>query len=80
MSLHFDLKVNNDVIGGFVAQRQERVAPRMDAVYHYKITLNGVYAGEISHRYGDGAFALIAKALNELPSPNTAYSTPAADR
>ncbi|MFT4295749.1 MAG: hypothetical protein QM582_10095 [Micropruina sp.] len=71
MALHFDLKVNADTIGHFYARRRSG-SNLPDSLNTYDVELltradNGtpstLWAGPVMHRYGDGAWTLIAKAL-----------------
>lgn len=76
MSLWFVLKVNNlPGIGTFEAQRQEHLdltdPAVVDTVPTYRILINGESVGTVRHRYGDGAWELIRRALNELSHPTT---------
>lgn len=68
MSLHFPLMVNGTVIGAFVARRiQGGTNPDDQNLYECS-----VHGGDdpadvftVTHRYGDGAWALVATALTE---------------
>jgi len=71
MALHFDLKVNKQVIGWFVARRQELEIPA-DGICTYSITvdyMDGRRRAEyvVRHAYHDGAFALVQAALAARP-------------
>lgn len=66
MSLWFDLRENNGVIGQLVVQRIDNTRVVIlddDDVSTYAVTLDGVRAGTVRHRYGDGAWALVRAAL-----------------
>lgn len=87
MALHFALRVNGQVIGTFYAQRREPVVPA-DGVYTYDVTVSvpagpfnlgdQVRTAVVKHRFADGAFALVLRALEALwpshaaePAPDT---------
>lgn len=73
LALHFDLKVNGDFIGRFVAQRREAVIPA-DWTCTYDITVtdpDGTRTCVIRHNYRDGAFQLVTAALATLAERNT---------
>lgn len=64
MALWFDIKVNKETIGFFVAQRQSRITDNKICTYSIDIEHNGrSYQYEIDHDYDAGALALIHKAL-----------------
>lgn len=74
MSLHGIISVNNEVIGGWSAERLgplDDVAD--DTLCSYRCTVNefgpqGVNVTfDLTHRYGDGAFALAALVLTTFP-------------
>lgn len=76
MSLWFVLKINDlPSIGTFEAQRLEPLdladPATTDAVSTYRVRINGAPVGTVRHRYGDGAWELIRRALNELSHPTT---------
>lgn len=69
MALHSLLKVNDQTIGSFYAQRLTG-GDRPDDINTYKIEIHkgawadqDVHEFEITHRYGDGAWLLVAKAI-----------------
>lgn len=65
IALHFPLMINTTVIGYFYAQRIEGTTdPDSSGIYRIEITHNGrVWQSTVRHRYGDGAFVLVRKAL-----------------
>lgn len=75
MTLHFALQVNGNTIGTFEAQRMtEQTTPpnteeHADAVHDYAIDIRETEGSRhtfvLSHRYGDGAFVLVQKAIGE---------------
>ena len=77
MSLHGEIRVNGQTIGGFEITRQTTLPDEQshDDVYTYAVdvrqdeTLQGNPSiherFDLEHRYGDGALALVAKALTE---------------
>lgn len=80
MSMHFDLMVNLQQIGHLYMKRIDpTVAPdqiKPDDMCVYKVEILGergfnggahevLYRNTTKHRYGDGAWALIHKALGE---------------
>lgn len=72
MALHFDLKVNGSTIGTFAAQRVWPAYGKPDGVYEYSVSIEEILPGEIvtwhgvvEHRYDDGAWALVMKALEQ---------------
>lgn len=76
MSLHFALKVNGHSIyhAMDIVRLDHTDTPEPDAAYRYRAracTENGVapatqYDVTVEHRYGDGAWELIRKALNAM--------------
>lgn len=75
MALHFELKVNSHSIGMLYAQRIDGTNDA-DSVGTYRCDITHVYSqhrpdpfaqvqweGEVEHRYGDGAWALVARIL-----------------
>ncbi|UAK38432.1 hypothetical protein K8O93_01105 [Gordonia bronchialis] len=73
MSLHFPLRVGAETIGHFEAVRiKDGPIPVGrtvdDAVNTYRVALLGGgtarWSGEVQHRYGDGAWSLVATALD----------------
>ncbi|MDF3309773.1 hypothetical protein P3H15_32665 [Rhodococcus sp. T2V] len=75
MALHFPLLVNGRTIGAFAAQR---VAGKShpDSICTYRVEIVQNKTGDtprkgehffVEHRYGDGAFALVQKAIAEAP-------------
>lgn len=69
MALHFDLDVNNSGIGYFEAVRLGGDA-EPDAVNTYKVLIidqnHDTHCGLVEHRYGDGAWVLVAKAVERV--------------
>lgn len=76
MSLHFALKVNGHSIyhAMDITRLDHADKPDLDAVYRYRaraVSEDGVvpatqYEVTVEHRYGDGAWELIRKALNAM--------------
>ncbi len=73
MALHFDLCVNNTKIASFEAVRitSTEARPNPDDVNTYKVEVKRfdqdfLYAGQVEHRYGDEAFALVHRALGDM--------------
>ena len=68
MSLNFVLRVNEYPIGGFEAVRIDGEAD-LDYINTYRVRIyekyQMVWEGEIKHRYGDGAWALVERAMME---------------
>lgn len=70
MSLWFTPRVNNlQPLGAFDAQRREHLdisdpVAVADVVSTYTIRIDGRMIGEVRHRYGDGAWALIRAGLD----------------
>lgn len=67
MALHFTLKISGTEIGDFYARRTAGT-PTQDSIGTYDVILTGkhfnlIWAGTVEHRYGDGAWALIARAI-----------------
>jgi|OpeIllAssembly_1097287.scaffolds.fasta_scaffold38905_5 hypothetical protein len=66
MSLHGEICVNHRVIGTWMARRMENLAG-MTATHRYEYEVwmgeDKVAAGELEHRYSDGAVALAAMVL-----------------
>lgn len=67
MALWFELKVNHDLIGTVEIRRQQHLdltnpAAVADVVSTYTVRQNGHLIGEVDHRYGDGAWRLLALA------------------
>lgn len=77
MALHGSVKINQNVIGGYSIRRKNPPFVVADTVctYEWRVLYtdfnghNHHYKGIITHRYGDGAFALISKVLAEVPNP-----------
>jgi hypothetical protein len=72
MALHFDLKVNKQIIGWFVARRQELEIPA-DGICTYDITVEYMDGRRqaryvVRHAYHDGAFAPVQAAFAALPA------------
>jgi hypothetical protein len=71
--LSFDLYVNHTPIGRFEAIRRTNVEsrPSADDVSTYEVRFENLEQGHhwelnVDHRYGDGALALVHKALGKL--------------
>ena len=67
MALWFSLKVNADKIGLMEIRRREDLnlhdpAAIADVVCTYRVIVDGVHVAEVRHRYGDGAWKLVALA------------------
>jgi hypothetical protein len=79
MSLWMDLRVGkNAVIGRLEIIRttgKGDLHPAPDAVYTYRVLRDGRQVAIVAHRYGDGAWALLRKALNALEetAPKTVH-------
>ena len=78
MALHASLGINGTQIGLLVAQRLSPQHPADDDVCRYDWTLivgNSRVSGSapLEHRYGDGAWALVAKVIEAsgLAAPAT---------
>jgi len=73
MALHFDLRVNNEIIGSMELVRIDPVNVNVatidpDTECTYKVGIQGPllrYNNTTKHRFGDGAWSLIHKALGE---------------
>ena len=65
MSLWLRLHANNDSLGMLVIRctNAERGISYQDATYRYEVDLDGRVLGYVDHRYGDGAWALVHKAV-----------------
>lgn len=71
--LHGDIRINGDKIGEWEAQclsdvpfAQRRLQADAVAEYRYEVKLNRQrIAGQVSHRYGDGAAVLLAKVMSD---------------
>lgn len=86
MALHMRLLVNGQQVGYLVAQRQDQgEQPHDDAVctYTWQVGMGGqvrasVGGQELRHRYGDGAWALVAKVIeasgHSAAADDTAYN------
>jgi hypothetical protein len=74
MSLWLDLRVGRKtVVGRLEVIRRTRTSELMlppDAVCTYEVLLDGRVRGEVTHRYGDGAWALLRAALTEIELDN----------
>jgi len=71
MSLWFDAHVNTEMIGRISVRRLRYLdltdkAAIADEVSDYEVRLDGKPAGQVSHRYGDGAWVLLHKALGVI--------------
>lgn len=69
MALWFDLKINHEHIGTVEIRRREHLditdrAAIADVVSTYTVRQSGHLIGEVRHRYGDGAWRLLALATN----------------
>jgi len=75
MALWFPLYVNNTEIGCLTVTRQvylnTHAAGAADAVSPYSVELDGKNLGTVTHRYGDGAWALVRKAIELVPGART---------
>lgn len=65
MALWFDLNINGRLIGEVEIQRREPLdltdqAAIQDAVSTYDVFNRGRLIGQVRHRYGDGAWRLLA--------------------
>lgn len=71
MALHFVLRVNNDPIGSFYAQRrEEHIPPSTICTYDVKVILHGqIRNAVVEHRRRDGAMTLVEKALAAVSAP-----------
>lgn len=69
MCLWFDLRINHQVIGRLSIQRLDNLDPEnpADSVSRYVVRLDGEKAGEVPHRYGDGAWELVRRAVQLVP-------------
>lgn len=66
MALHGEICVNQKVIGTWMARRMESLRGMTGTHrYEYEVWVNGaeVAAGELEHRYSDGAVVLAALVL-----------------
>jgi hypothetical protein len=68
MSLYFDLRIQHQIIGSMEIQRVEDLdlidkEAIADAVSTYKVRVNDKMVGTVHHRYGDGAWVLLGKAV-----------------
>ncbi|OZE77169.1 hypothetical protein CH305_18195 [Rhodococcus sp. 15-649-2-2] len=69
MSLHFVLKANEQPIGSFVATRTVDHGTTDDAVNGYDVTIDTPdweWDGHVQHRYGDGAWTLVRRAIDQM--------------
>lgn len=69
MSLWFLLNINNQCIGRLDVQRQDDLdlsdpAAIADVVSTYTVRVDELDRAEVRHRYGDGAWVLVRRALN----------------
>lgn len=84
MTLHFDLKVNGYTIGysmEIIRLHPDRITgPEMQGTYEYvahNVDKHGEWclrSGVVVHRYGDGAWGLVRKALNHMLDDGTGAS------
>lgn len=69
MSLHVEVRINAECIGGLVITRHHGNSTDHDSVneYHWRYMSHGrqLGSGTVMHRYGDGALALVQAALAE---------------
>ncbi len=69
MALHFRLRVNEETIGTFDAQRFEREVPD-DGICTYDVIISNRHLKDtevvIRHNYNDGAWTLIRKAIEAM--------------
>lgn len=68
MALWFPLKVNDKVIGQLSATRIDGES-NSDSICTYRVEATDntgleIFRGQVRHRYGDGAWVLIRKALD----------------
>jgi hypothetical protein len=65
MGLYVTLKENYDAIGRLEIVRTTNTGstPGPDAVSRYVVRKDGSQLGYVDHRYGDGAWVLVRKAL-----------------
>lgn len=84
MALWFKLRINNEEIGLFTAQRRESLAELADSekigTYDVEITdqLGNVKRFVVRHPYNDGAWALVERSLIEaFPGPALQWATTA---
>lgn len=67
MALHFPLLVNGADIGNFYAVRVSG-GTNPDSHNTYNVAIDsedGSWSGKVRHRYGDGAWTLVHKALTQ---------------
>jgi hypothetical protein len=67
MSLWFTLRLNTKEIGSLVVRRitqTDRAVLDDDEVSTYIVVRDGHEMGKVTHRYGDGAWVLVRKALD----------------
>lgn len=66
--LWFDLRLNSQTIGSMEIQRHEDLdlgdPASADTVCTYTVYVDGLNVGEVRHRYGDGAWRLVALAAD----------------
>lgn len=64
--LWFDLNINEERIGLATIRRREKLDLADPAVIHavcsYEVSHDGKHVGIVTHRYGDGAWKLVALA------------------
>lgn len=71
MALWFPLRVNDERIGTFYAQRREPAIP-MDKICTYDVTVvdaTGERRAVVRHHYDRGAFALVHAGLSAVAAP-----------
>ena len=81
MALWARLMVNAEQIGVVEIQRREFLdltaqASIQDEVSTYDVTVDGQACGTVRHRYGDGAWRLLALAAEAVAARNAAQTTP----
>lgn len=71
MSLWFVLKVNDGAIGSLTIRRlrgqlspERHRSPFPDTIFEYSVTKDGREIGTVDHRYGDGPWRLVRRALD----------------
>lgn len=74
MSLWFDLQVNSETIGRLEIRRLTRrvTSTDPDSINRYVVILDGEEIGQVEHRYGDGPWELVRKALEYICVAQTA--------
>jgi hypothetical protein len=70
MSLHFDLRLGRTGLGFVEIQRltnTDEVTLPDSAISTYEVRLDDRVLGQVQHRYGNGAWALVRAALELIP-------------